>query len=120
MVLVVSRVYECHKAACSGAYKLVAVLISSLGFISTWLCTKELLTCNDYNRYARSLNERQLHEEQLDEETVLSRFSKSLLTFDKGQPPDCILCMIWQSPSPGHPSAADEVWYWPKCVLCSG
>ena len=30
------------------------------------------------------------------------------------------LCMIWQSPSPGHPSAADEAWYWPKCVLRSG
>ena len=23
-------------------------------------------------------------------------------------------------PSPGHPSAADEVWYWPKCILRSG
>ena len=36
------------------------------------------------------------------------------------QPPDCILCMIWQSPSPGHPSAADEAWYWPKRILRSG
>ena len=23
-------------------------------------------------------------------------------------------------PSPGHPSAADEAWYWLKCVLHSG
>ena len=38
----------------------------------------------------------------------------------EGQPPDCILCMIWQSPSPGHPSTADEAWYWPKPVLHSG
>ena len=41
-----------------------------------------MCTCNDYDRYARSSNERQLHEEQLDEETVLSRFSESLLTFE--------------------------------------
>ena len=37
------------------------------------------------------------------------------------QPPDCILRMIlWQSPSPGHPSAADEAWYWQKRILSSG
>ena len=36
------------------------------------------------------------------------------------RPHACILCMIWQSPSPGHPSAADEAWYWPKRVLRSG
>ena len=24
-----------------------------------------------------------------------------------------------QSPSPGHPTVADEAWYWPKHVLCS-
>ena len=28
--------------------------------------------------------------------------------------------MIWQPPSPGHPSAADEAWYWPKHVPPSG
>ena len=32
---------------------------------------------------------------------------------------DTMKC-IWQSPSPGHPSAADEAWYWPKRVLRSG
>ena len=26
-------------------------------------------------------------------------------------------CMRYQSPSLGHPSSADEAWYWPKCVL---
>ena len=36
------------------------------------------------------------------------------------QPPDCILCMIRQSPSPGHPSTADEASYRPKHVLRSG
>ena len=47
-------------------------------------------------------------------------FKESLPIFEQGQRPDCILCMIWQSPSPGHPSAADEAWYWPKRVLRSG
>ena len=37
-----------------------------------------------------------------------------------GQPPDCVFCIRQQSPSPGHPSAADEAWYWLKRVLCSG
>ena len=37
-------------------------------------------TINDYDRYARYSNERQLHEEQLDEETVLSSFLETLPT----------------------------------------
>ena len=35
---------------------------------------------NDYDRYARYSNERQLHEEQLDEETVLSSFLEAIPT----------------------------------------
>ena len=30
-----------------------------------------------------------------------------------------VLC-VCVFPSPGHPSTADEAWYWPKCVLRSG
>ena len=30
------------------------------------------------------------------------------------------LCMTCDTHTPGHPSAADEAWYWPKCVLCIG
>ena len=33
---------------------------------------------------------------------------------------DYILCMRYQSPSPAHPSAADEAWYWLKHVLHNG
>ena len=34
-----------------------------------------------------------------------------------GQPPDCILCMIWQFLSLGNLSAVDEAQCWLKCVL---
>ena len=37
------------------------------------------MTINDYDLYARSLNERQLHEEQLHKEMVLSRSLYQLL-----------------------------------------
>ena len=36
------------------------------------------------------------------------------------QPPDCILCMRYQSQSSRHPSTADEACCWPKCVLHIG
>ena len=54
----------------------------------------------------------------------LCAFSLSRLThchMDKSsQPPDCILCMRYQSRSSRHPSTADEAYCWPKCVLHNG
>ena len=32
----------------------------------------------------------------------------------------CNTCMACDTHAPGHPSAADEAWYWLKCILCIG
>ena len=32
----------------------------------------------------------------------------------------CCTCMSCNTHTPSHPSAADEAWYWPKCVLHIG
>ena len=32
----------------------------------------------------------------------------------------CYMRMTCNTPTPGHPSAADDPWYWQKCVLCIG
>ena len=40
---------------------------------------------------------------------------------EQGQPPGCIYFFNGkQSPYLDHPNTADEAWYWPKYVLCSG
>ena len=31
----------------------------------------------------------------------------------------CCVCMICNTPTPGHPSAADETWHWSKPVLAA-
>ena len=56
-------------------YALLAISTSG-----TSVCARAHATINDYDRYARYSNERQLHEEQLDEETVLSSFLEALPT----------------------------------------
>ena len=32
----------------------------------------------------------------------------------------CYIRMTCSTPTPGHPSTADEAWYWQKCVLRTG
>ena len=32
----------------------------------------------------------------------------------------CYVHMICNTPTPGHPSAADDAWYWQKCILRIG
>ena len=52
-------------------------------------------------------------------ELALKSFWKFMVLNNTSTTYACILCIIWQSPSPGHPSAADEAWYIGRNTYCT-